>query len=134
MSLDDRFLLQQLGKQHHWELCLTYSPREAFGLASQSYFELTLCDRSQPRYPWREVMDRLAECSPRGCIFLVSPVRDDVLIQPLREESVLHAVQAYCVLFPQREVSLSVVGNNGTLRLNLMVAAGGHNAGVFEQS
>jgi DNA-binding NarL/FixJ family response regulator len=127
MSLDDRILLQRLGKQHNWELCFTYSPREAFGLASQSYFELILCDRNQPGYPWREAMDRLAECSPRSCILLVSPVRDDalwrnvlqqggydVLIRPLREESALHAVHAVLRLFPQSEVSLSVVGNNRT--------------------
>jgi DNA-binding NarL/FixJ family response regulator len=107
MSIDDSLSLRWLAEQHHWELCLTQSPRDAFRLASQSHFEIILCDRNQPGYPWREVMDRLAACSPRSCILLVSPVCDDdlwrsvlqhggydVLLRPLRENSALHAIQA----------------------------------------
>jgi hypothetical protein len=76
-------------------------------LASQSHFEVILCDRHQPGYPWREVMDRLAVSSPRSCMLLVSPVNYDylwsdvlqhggydILIRPLREGAVLHAVAA----------------------------------------
>lgn len=107
MSFEDRILLQRLGKQHDWELRFTYSPREGFNLASRCHFQLILCDHNQPGYPWREVMDRLAACSPQSRILLVSPVNDDylwrdviqqggydVLLRPLREESALRAVQA----------------------------------------
>jgi DNA-binding response OmpR family regulator len=105
ISLDDTFLLEYLGNQHGWDLKFTGSPREAFRLASSSAFDLILCNRNQPGYPWREVMDRLAATSPRSCILLVSPTNDDylwwevlhhrgfdVLIRPLREEIVLRAV------------------------------------------
>ena len=104
ICLDDIFLLVYLGDQHGWELKFTASPQEAFRLAS-SDFDLILCNRNQPGYPWREVMDRLAATSPRSCILLVSPTNDDylwwdvlhhrgfdVLIRPLREEIVLRAV------------------------------------------
>ena len=104
ICLDDIFLLEYLGDQHGWELKFTASPQEAFRLAS-SDFDLILCNRNQPGYPWREVMDRLAATSPRSCILLVSPINDDylwwdvlhhrgfdVLLRPLREEIVLRAV------------------------------------------
>ena len=107
MFLGDRLLLEQLGKQHGWELRFTNSPLEGFALASQSHFEMILCDRNQLGHPWREVMGRLSEISPRSCILLVSPVnidylwRDvlqqggyDVLTRPLREKAVLHMVEA----------------------------------------
>ncbi|HSR07473.1 MAG TPA: hypothetical protein VLM42_10000 [Bryobacteraceae bacterium] len=107
MAIDDCILLRCLAQQHKWDLRLTQSPRDAFYLASQSHFEIILCDRNQPGYPWREVMDRLAKCSPRSCILLVSPVSNDalwrsvlqhggydVLRRPLREPSALHAIQA----------------------------------------
>jgi CheY-like chemotaxis protein len=107
MSIDDRVLLGRLGEQHNWELRFTQSPRDAFQLASQSHFEIILCDRNQPGYPWREVMDRLAACLPHSCILLVSPVSGDdlwrsvlqhggydVLVRPLLENSALHAIQA----------------------------------------
>jgi len=107
VSLDDRLVLEGLGKQHAWELRFTSSPREGFNLAAQTHFDLILCDRSQYGYPWREVMERLASISPRSCILLVSPVSDDylwgdvlqqggydVLIRPLREKAVLHSIDA----------------------------------------
>jgi len=107
ISIDDCVSLRWLAEQHNWELRLTQSPRDAFHLASQSHFEIILCDHNQPGYPWREVMDRLAACSPRSCILLVSPVSDDhlwrsvlqhggydVLLRPLRENSTLHVIQA----------------------------------------
>ena len=107
MPIDDCVSLRWMAEQHNWELRLTQSPRDAFHLASQSHFEIILCDRNQPGYPWREVMDRLAACSPRSCILLVSPASDDdlwqsvlqhggydVLLRPLRENSALHAIQA----------------------------------------
>jgi CheY-like chemotaxis protein len=107
VSLGDRFLLQDLAKQHDWEVLFTQSPRDAFSLVSKSYFELILCDCKQHGFPWREVMDRLAQGSPQSCILLVSPVKDDylwrdvlqhggydVLIRPLREVAVLHLVDA----------------------------------------
>jgi DNA-binding response OmpR family regulator len=120
MSLEDRFVLERLGKQHDWELQFTSSPGEGLKLASQSHFDLILCDRDQYGYPWREVMDRLAACSPRSCILLVSPVSDDhlwrdvlqrggydVLIRPLREQSALHAVEAVLrFISPENSVSV----------------------------
>jgi CheY-like chemotaxis protein len=105
ISLEDIVLLEHLGDQHGWETKYAASPQEAFKLASYGGFDLILCDRHQSGYPWREVMDRLAATSPRSCILLVSPTNDDylwwevlhhrgfdVLICPLREEIVLHAV------------------------------------------
>jgi DNA-binding NtrC family response regulator len=105
ISLEDILLLEHLGDRYGWELKFTRSPDEAFGLASNSGFDLILCDRNQPGYPWREVMDGLAASSPRSCILLVSPTGDDylwwdvlhhrgfdVLIRPLREEIVLHVL------------------------------------------
>jgi CheY-like chemotaxis protein len=105
--LQDRLLLERLGKQHNWELRFTNSPSEAFTWASHSQFEIILCDRNQPGYPWREVMDRLAKGSPRSCILLISPISDDylwrdvlqsggydVLSRPLRAEAGLHSVDA----------------------------------------
>jgi two-component system response regulator HydG len=105
--LQDRLLLERLGKQNNWELRFTNSPPEAFNWVSRSQFEVILCDRNQPGYPWREVMDRLAKSSPRSCIVLISPVHDDylwrdvlqsggydVLRRPLRPEAVLHLVDA----------------------------------------
>ena len=107
MSTNDSVLLMCLAQQHQWDLRLTRTPRDAFRLASQSHFEIILCDRNQPGYPWREVMDRLATCSPRSCILLVSPVSGDdlwrsvlqhggydVLLRPLRKNAALHAIQA----------------------------------------
>jgi hypothetical protein len=68
-------------------------------------FDLILCNRNHPGYPWREVIDLLAASSPRSCILLVSPTNDDylcwvvlyhrsfdVLIHPLREEIVLRVI------------------------------------------
>ena len=105
ISLDDIFMLEYLGNQHGWEMKFAGSPQEAFKLASCSGFDLILCDRNQSGFPWREVMDRLAASSPRSCILLVAPIKDDylwwdvlhhrgfdVLIRPLREEIVLRAV------------------------------------------
>lgn len=105
--LQDRLLLERLGKQNNWELRFTNSPTDAFDWASQNQFEIILCDRNQPGYPWREVMDRLAKSSPRSCILLISPINDDylwsdvlqwggydVLMRPLRAEVVLHLVNA----------------------------------------
>ncbi len=107
MPSDDRVSLMCLAQQHKWDLRLTQSPRDAFHLASQSHFEIILCDRNQPGFPWREVMDRLTECSPRSCILLVSPVSGDdlwrsvlqhggydVLLRPLRKNAALRAIQA----------------------------------------
>ena len=119
IAIDDCVSLRWLAQQHKWELRLTQSPREAFNLASQSHFEIILCDRNQPGYPWREVMERLAACSPRSCILLVSPVSDDdlwrsvlehggydVLRRPLRENSTLHAILAVW-RFISREMDIS---------------------------
>jgi DNA-binding NarL/FixJ family response regulator len=105
--LQDRILLERLGKQYDWELRFTNSPTEAFKWVSQNQFEIILCDRNQPGYPWREVMDCLAKSSPRSCILLISPVNDDylwndvlqwggydVLRRPLLPEAVLHSIGA----------------------------------------
>ena len=107
VSIEDSVLLRRLAQRHKWDLRLTQSPRDAFHLAAQRHYEIILCDRNQPGYPWREVMDRLAECSPQSCILLISPVGGDdlwrsvlqhggydLLPRPLRETSALHAIQA----------------------------------------
>lgn len=106
-SIGERLTLEQIGKQHRWELCFIQSPREGINLASKGQFELILCDRDQPGYPWREVMERLAANSPRSSILLLSPVKDDylwqevvqrggygVLLRPLHEKAVLRSIDA----------------------------------------
>ena len=120
MSIDDRVSLGWIGDEHNWKIRFTQSPREAFALASQRQFEVILCDRNQPGYPWREVMYRLAACSPQSCILLVSPVSDDdlwqsvlqhggydVLIRPLRENTTVRTIQAALrLIFPEKAVSV----------------------------
>lgn len=105
ISREDAYLLEFLEDQEDWEVKSTSSPLEAFQLASCGAFDVILCSRNQPGYPWREVMDRLAAGSPESCIFLVSPVKDDylwcdvlshggfdVLIRPFRSEIVARAI------------------------------------------
>jgi DNA-binding response OmpR family regulator len=107
VPLTDLFLLERLAKQQAWDVRSTTSSREGCRLASQSHFELILCDCNQAEYHWRGVIERLAASSPRSCILLVSPVSDDylrrdvlqqgghdVLVRPFREESTLHSVKA----------------------------------------
>jgi DNA-binding response OmpR family regulator len=120
MSIDDRVLLGWIGDEHNWKIRFTQSPREAFALASRHPFEVILCDRTQPGYPWREVMYRLAACSPQSCILLVSPVSDDdlwqsvlqhggvdVLIRPLKESTTVRTIQAALrLIFPEKAVSV----------------------------
>jgi DNA-binding NtrC family response regulator len=118
MSIDDRVSLGWIGDEYNWKICFTQSPREAFALASQHHFEVILCDRTQPGYPWREVMYRLARCSPQSCILLVSPVSDsdlwqsvlqhggyDVLTRPLKENTTVRKIQAALrLIFPEKAV------------------------------
>jgi DNA-binding NtrC family response regulator len=117
--LDDRFVLERIGNLRGWQLCFSRSPKDAFRLASQSDFDVILCDRNQPGYPWREVMDGLAASSPRSCIILISPKKDDhlwwdvlnhrgfdVLIRPLRDDHVLRMIDA-AMLFLAPAVSCS---------------------------
>jgi two-component system response regulator HydG len=105
--LNDRLVLEQLGKREGWDLRFTNSARDAFRLVMEKHFEVVLCDRNQYGYPWREVMERLAENSPRSRILLVSPLNDDylwrdvvrqggydVLTRPLREADTLHTISA----------------------------------------
>jgi PleD family two-component response regulator len=120
MSIDDRVSLGWFADEHNWKIRFTQSPREAFTLASERQFEVILCDRTQPGYPWREVMYRLAACSPQSCILLVSPVSDDdlwqsvlqhggydVLIRPLRENITVRTIQAALrLIFPEKAVSV----------------------------
>jgi DNA-binding response OmpR family regulator len=107
VPLSDVFLLERLAKHQAWEVRFTTSSQEGFRLASQSHFELILCDCNQAEYHWRGVIERLAASSPQSCILLVSPVSDDylrrdvlqqgghdVLVRPFGEESALHSVQA----------------------------------------
>jgi CheY-like chemotaxis protein len=103
----DQLVLERMGKQHGWELQFTNSPREAFNRASQQHFELILCHREQPGFPWREVIERLSEASPRSRILLVSPMNDrylwravvqrggyDILQSPLLDNDVLQLMNA----------------------------------------
>lgn len=107
ISLDDGFLLERLAKRHRWVVRLTNTPQEAFDLAAKGHYQLILCDRNQRGYPWREVMNRLAGISPRSCILLVAPSKQDyvwsdvlqqgghdVLTHPLEEDAVLQMVTA----------------------------------------
>lgn len=118
IPLEDRFLLERLGRQHNWALRFADSPRDGFRMAAQSYFELILCDRYQSGYPWREVMDRLAASSPRSCVLLVSPMKDDhlwsdvlqqggydILLRPLREKAVLQSIDAAVLRFTSAQAS-----------------------------
>jgi DNA-binding NtrC family response regulator len=111
--LDDRFVLERIGNLYGWRLCFSSSPKDAFRLASQNDFDLILCDRNQPGYPWREVMDGLAASSPRSCIILISPKKDDhlwwdvlnhrgfdVLVRPLREEHLLRMIDTAILFLP----------------------------------
>jgi DNA-binding NarL/FixJ family response regulator len=120
MPIDDRVSLGWMGDEYNWKIRFTQSPREAFALASRHPFEVILCDRTQPGYPWREVMYRLAACSPQSCILLVSPVSDDglwqsvlqhggydVLIRPLKESTTVRTIQsALRFIFPEKAVSV----------------------------
>lgn len=119
VAIYDRFLLERLAERQGWSLTFSTSPRQAFSLASQDHFEVILCDRNQRGYPWREVMDRLVEISPQSCILLVSPQRDDFLWQdvmqhggydvlacPLREDTVLPAIDA--AVFSLHRASLTM--------------------------
>ncbi len=105
ISLEDIFLLDYLSDLHGWELKFARSRQHGFQLASGGNYDVILCERNQPGYPWREVMDRLAASSPRSCILLVSPTKDDylwwdvldhrgfdILIHPLRAEAVLRVI------------------------------------------
>ena len=49
MFIQDRILLERLGKRHNWELRFTNSPPDAFQWVSQKEFEIILCDRNQHR-------------------------------------------------------------------------------------
>lgn len=104
---EDLFLLEYLAAQQGWKIKSTRSAQEAFDLASNGGFDMVLCYRNQSGYPWREVMDRLADNSPESCIFLVSPTKDDylwwdvichrgfdVLTRPLRTETVLRTMES----------------------------------------
>jgi len=105
--LEDRFPLERLADEHGWELRFINSPQLGFRLLANSVFDVILCDCNQTGYPWREVLDRLSADSPRSCILLISAVNDDylwgevirhggydVVTRPLREESLLRAIQA----------------------------------------
>ena len=105
--LEDRFVLERLGKRYGWDLYFTRSVEDGFQHSAQGEFDLILCDRHQPGYPWREVMGRLAAASPRSRILLVSPANDDTLWQevvrygghdilprPLEESTVLLMILA----------------------------------------
>lgn len=108
----DRLALERLGQIHDWELYLLTFPPEAFRLVSRKHFDLILCGRSQPGYPWREVMDVLATKSPDSRIVLVSPTGGEdlwsdvvqlgghsVLASPLREGDMLQLMDAATHVF-----------------------------------
>lgn len=101
VSDPDRAVLSVLADKHGWDL------RISNGVETRGDFEVILCDRDQPGRPWREVLDSLVAGFPGSCVLLVSPVNDDylwrevvqhggydVLTRPLREQAVLHAIQA----------------------------------------
>lgn len=106
MCLEDRFLLERLAPENNWKLRFADSPREGFALATRTSFDVILCDRNQPGYPWREVLDRLSAAAPHSCTLLISPVNDDylwgevvqhgghdILRRPLREPTALKAIE-----------------------------------------
>ncbi len=106
LSLEDRFLLERLADRHGWNIHFVESPGGGFTLASKYLFDVILCDRNQPGYPWREVLDHLSERSPRSCLLLVSPLHDDylwgevvqhgghdIVVRPLRESETVMAIE-----------------------------------------
>ena len=118
--LNDRLVLEQIGKREGWKLRFTNSARDAFRLVMENHFDVVLCDRNQYGYPWREVVERLAENSPRSRILLVSPANDDylwrdvvqqggydVLTRPLREQDALYAIAAAAGFLSSPESSQS---------------------------
>jgi two-component system response regulator HydG len=103
--LNDRLVLEQLGRREGWTLRFTNSPADAFRLVQEKHYDVVLCDRNQPGFPWREVMERLADHSPHSRILLLAPVTDDylwrdvvqqggygVLTRPLHESDALHTI------------------------------------------
>jgi two-component system response regulator HydG len=110
--LNDRLVLEQLGRREGWALRFTNSPPDAFRLVKEKHYDVVLCDRNQPGFPWREAMERLAENSPDSRILLVAPVTDDylwrdviqqggygVLTRPLHEGDALHTIGIAAGLF-----------------------------------
>jgi len=106
VGLEDRFLLERLAPENKWKLRFANSPREGFSLAAKQCFDVILCDRNQPGYPWREVLDEFSQTAPRSCILLLSPANDDylwgevvqhgghdIVRRPLREQSALRAIE-----------------------------------------
>jgi DNA-binding NarL/FixJ family response regulator len=105
--MDDRLLLARVRRQYGCDLRFTSSPEVGLTLASQTHYDLIFCDRNQPGYPWREVMEGLVARSPRSCVLLVSDISDDllwrdvlqlggygVLVRPLRDAAILQAVES----------------------------------------
>ncbi len=103
--LNDRVVLEPLCRREGWDVRFTNSPREAFRLVRERRFDVVLCDRNQPGFPWREVIERLSENSPSTRILLVSPAAGDylwgdvvqqggygVLTRPLRAADALHTI------------------------------------------
>ena len=100
MSLEDRFLIERLSKQHGWALWSLESEGR-IQTRVEERFRRDFVRSQSARVSRRGVLDRLFADAPRSCVLLVSPSNDeylwreviqhggyDVVTHPLREESV----------------------------------------------
>jgi len=107
LPLEAIFFLERIGGSQDWAVQFADFPSQALRLASQNEYDVILCDCNQKGHAWREVMDGLALRSPRSCILLVSPVKDDhvwldvlqhhgfdILVRPLQESLTISTIEA----------------------------------------
>lgn len=105
--MDDRLLLKRIAKQYDWEPRFAFSTQGALRLASQTHYDVILCDRHQAECPWQQVMSELSVCAPGSCIFLISRNSNnrlwgevleqggfDILLRPFTGSTIANAVQA----------------------------------------
>lgn len=95
---DDRRMLDQIAARLGWNLCAT--PTSA---------EVVLFNRDLPQETWRDALPAIVDAAPNASVILLSPVNDDylweevvkrggydVVVRPLREDRLVHAVTLAC--------------------------------------
>ena len=106
VSEHDRSVLTRVAVQEQWDLHLAESCAEAWAVMNQFNAPVILYDRNWPATEWRAVVQKLASSPHRACVVLTSGVVDDrlrqeltrwggyeILVKPLREESVTRVVK-----------------------------------------
>jgi response regulator RpfG family c-di-GMP phosphodiesterase len=106
VSEHDRSVLTRVAGQEQWDLLIVESCAEAWAVMNQSIAPIILYDRNWPATEWRAVVQKLASSPHRACVVLTSGVVDDrlrqeltrcggyeILVKPLREESVTRVVK-----------------------------------------